>query len=220
MKAVLPAHQFSAAWLNVALASGQDDATPALYRTVQVEFLDASTVRLIALDSYLLLRTVVADDPVDDGETTDDVVVAMDPDQRMKALMTFVHKASKDDPDAEVTLTVASAESPDRPTLDPGMDRQALVVEAGQERLMLDVFDGGMPDWRAIKPPTPSPASAVSGLMLNGELLARFGKFRNGIPHVRCQFNGALGVVGIEAPHLEPPVVGLLMPVRDGAQPE
>jgi hypothetical protein len=101
------------AWLSVALASGNDDKLPVLYRTVAVEEFDHGA-RLVATDGYVLLRCWVPATESDLAEepgldvAPDRTVVAFDPHGRAKGLLAFLLKQSKADKDAETVGRVLS----------------------------------------------------------------------------------------------------------------
>lgn len=76
------------AWLNAAIASGQDDARPALYRTLSVEFF-RSGIQFIGCDGTVLFRTWAPYSDIGDlaaphpeyDEVPEDAVVVSDVDK-------------------------------------------------------------------------------------------------------------------------------------------
>lgn len=221
----LPAQPLAAAWLNVALASGDDDERPSLYRTVSIEVFGAESVRLVSTDSYLLLTSYVSDrlgpEPHLD-EAPDQSLLVSDADGRAKSLMQFLLAACKKDGDIQwryVDLSITSLEKDDTPTLDPDLDRLALIIDAEIERLTLPILDMPFPTWRGMWPTSSLRDSTATGepvnaLSFSADRLAIFGKLKNAGPGVRMRPNGRLGPVLIET-DAEPPVDGVLVPIRD-----
>src|SRR5690606_19263882 len=91
-----------------------------------------------------------------------------DPEGRMATVMKWVMKeckaaAKEDAPEPTVRLRIRSAEADHQPTLDPSLDRSALVVSTSTEQITLEVLDGDQfPTWRHLVPAvnrTPVPTS-------------------------------------------------------------
>lgn len=213
-----PAHLFACAWLNVAHAASDDGDRPALFRAVHVGEARGG-LHLLATDSYKLLRTLVPrhdgtdDFPhphpalVDQDDLTDEVIVG-DPDQRMKALMTYVRKATKKDPDARLRIGRGTLEDDDRPTLSPDLDRPGLVVETDSERLVLPILDMSVLSWGELVATNPDP-DATQAIGFGLEVLGSVTKVDG--EHVQMFLDGTRGAIHVQV-DAEPPVVGIVMP--------
>lgn len=229
MRITLPGAHLATAWHNVWLSTSDDDARPQLYRTVLVEVFNDRCVQLIASDTYMLTGSTVLQDPEalttspSFDESPDETYVVMDHDQRMGALMKWVLKdakaAAKDKlPPPEVTLSVQSAENPDVPSFGGVFARNQLVVGTERERLALDLYDGAYPEWRSLI--GGHQTEETTELAFNPELVGRFGKM-TGLDYYPVEFTTAGPLGGTRfAVRSEPPVFGLLMPVRVGMQVE
>lgn len=219
----LPARAFAAAWLNAWQATGGDDSAPVLYRTVMVEAL-ADGVRLWATDRYVLLRSTVDvnGEEIDDDETGP-TLIAMDPDQRAKALMAFILKDTKDGQsiDLDVTIGVSCAVSETgAATLAPELSRRTLVLDYKAERLALDLFEAEAPDWRLHGPgakPEATERIALGEITLKPISALRSADGRHG--PVEMSLSGEAGVIGIRC-GVYPEVRGAIMPTRVGAEHE
>lgn len=221
----LPARLFAAAWQSVAVACSEDEDRPALHRAVCIED-HGDCVLLVATDSVMLMRAPVPRDPVDAQSpvwmppTLDELpkatVVARDVDRRMKALMAWIFRASKDDPDATVRLRVERGDDADAPALMPEMESVRLVVEADQETLRLPTFDGDWVAWRSLE--LGRKPAAVGEVMLSAELLKRCGSvvLVDGAPLVQFGFAGPAGPVKFSYVGCTPAIEGLVMPLRTG----
>lgn len=215
-RVVLPARLFATAWLNAWQATGADDERPVLYRTVMVDALDGG-VRLWATNTYVLFRSSLdtEGDPIGDDEAGP-TLIAMDPDGRAKALMTYVMKDAtvKDKPDATIEVYTARSET-GAATLTPELQRGALVIEYESERLGLDLFEAEAPDWRKITGQDPK---ATKRLALGEITLKPLAGLRcaagSGAP-VEFSLVGERGPVNIRA-GVVPEVRGVIMPVRIG----
>lgn len=211
------------AWLNVALASSDDENRPILWRSVLVETFKTG-LQLIATDSYLLLGCYVPfprhdlTPPPGLDEKPNETVIAVDPAGRMTSLMRHVHKeavkAEEAGEDYEVRLAARSIESTATPTLDPSLDRLRFTVQTDDERLSLPIYEAEYPNWRSLvaKPNT----VATEDVALSIDILARLGRIR-GASHLQFTFDGPLGLTRIETPGSESYLFGGLIPVRAGA---
>lgn len=218
---LLPAGPFSAAWLNVYQAADQDDGRPMLYRTVCVEFLDESAARLVSTDTVMLLTSSVREGmaPVSADELAQSTVVAIDEDERAKALFKFVAKdvKAKKDESLHVRLSVGSIESDDAPTLMPALARLGLSIEYGAERLVLPVFEGGFVDWRRLLSHREPAATEISSW--SPWVMSRLASMRSCDDGEICTGTITLehaGPIGAAAVSVDvwPAVTGLVMPCR------
>lgn len=218
MRLTLPANKFAAAWLNVTKAVADDEPNPTL-ATICLEAISDNEVRLVATDSYWLLRSYVdtAPDLTDDPglDITGDTILASDTEGRMTNLMKWVHKVSKprgDDPPliTQLELTVTSGEVDDRPTLDSTLDRQVLVVDTDHEKVRIPIVEHTYPNWRAL---TDQTAEGLDMCALSLQRLGRLGTVRNAVGHAELTFNGPRKPVTIHVPG-DPNLDGLIMPVR------
>lgn len=224
----LPGRSFATAWLNTWLSTGDDEARPALYRTVLCEvFTSPRCLQLVATDSYTLFGSTAACSGHEDDsaptldELPDRAIVVMDHDARVQVLMRWLladckHAAKNGLMEPTVHVALRSAEVPSTPTLDPSMGRQQLVITTDRERLTLDVFDGGYPAWRPLL--LPHKPKSTEGIAFSPRLLARLGKIRT-VDAEPIEFTMA-GPIGLSVftVRTEPPVFGGIMPVRVGAE--
>jgi hypothetical protein len=218
----LPARELASGWLNASLAAGSDSARPQTYRTMLVEVFDEG-VQLVASDGAMLLTTPVAtiSDPgglnlPSADQVPDESFIVMDLDGRMRNLMRWVLKdakaAEKEGREAvPVSVEVRSGERSSAPTLSPDLDRKIMVVTTERERLDLELYEGVFLAWRPlfaghVAKPTETVAFAPT-------LLARLGRLRDVENAVEFQLGGPDGGAkfGIDC---DPPIEGLLMPVR------
>lgn len=218
-------------WLSVAIAASRDKDRPALCRTVAIERY-AHGVRLVATDSYLLLRSWVPeleyeDEPEPEIDEMPIVTsVAMDPHGRAKGFMGHVLKlAAGEDAElveVEMGLGVVQAKT-DAPEMEGLESHWVTLDHPGHERLRLLTYDGDFPSWR--KAVWGFQRASTSVVALNPEIverLAKVGKLNGGAPLV-WHFGGESRMARIEVAHSQPIVEGLLMPVRwdfDGDQPQ
>lgn len=213
----LPARLFATAWLNAWQATGQDDELPVLYRTVMVDALPDG-VRLWATNRFVLFRSSLdtEGEPIGDDEVGP-TLIAMDPDGRAKALMAYVMKDAtvKDKPDATVEIYAARSES-GGDTLTPELQRGALVIEYGAERLALDLFESEAPDWRGIGKKGGKATDRVSLGEVTLKPLAGLRCAAGSPAPVEFSLNGAQGAIDIRA-SVVPELLGVVMPVRPEA---
>lgn len=224
----VPGRALATAWETAWLSTGKDAGRPPLDHTVLLETFDMgdhTAVQLVATDSYSLTGSVFADERGDDFAALPALEVEpdtrhliRDPEGRMATVMKWVMKeckaaAKEDAPEPTVRLRIRSAEADHQPTLDPSLDRSALVVSTSTEQITLEVLDGDQfPTWRHLIPTGNRAPEATDALVLSPMLLARMGKLP-GI--VKLTFHGRLGPVGIEGEVGEgQPIFGLVMPIR------
>lgn len=213
------AERLARGWLSTALAVSGDDARPAL-TGVHVEFFHGG-VRLVATDSYMLLRTWVArgDAPEPDlDEAPLHTATALDPYGRGVGLMRHMLAlaTAKDAPPYDIVIRVGDdPREVDDPTLG-GMEPQYLIVDVpDQEILTLPLFEGPWQSWRALW--ASFSAEQTSEISFNPELIvARIGKLgklhKEGV--VRWEFGGPVRPARIELSPSEPRVTGLVMPTK------
>lgn len=213
------AENIARGWLSVALAASADDARPAL-TGVHVEFY-ATGVRLIATDSYMLLRAWVpcgdAPEPALD-EAPDSEATALDPYGRGVGLMRHLLKiaTAKDAPPYDCCLSVGDdpREEPE-PSL-VGLERQYLILDVpDQEILTLPLFEGSWPTWRSLW--STFVAETTSEINFSPELIvARLGRLGKLHPEgiLRWQFGGASRAALVELSPSSPRVMGLVMPTK------
>ncbi len=214
-----PANRFAAGWLNVFTAAGTDDGATDLAQAIQVEVHD-DWVRLIASDSYTVHVATIARST---DETIDELDLDLEPawsvrvhdfDGRAKALMGWLHSATKKDEWAEVSFWVGSMEDPNQPTLLPQLARRGLVLDAGHERVWLPINDGPALEWKGLFA-TGEDDPEIASVALSAEFLARPAKFKNADGALLFAFDGRLRPVTFRRAG-NPTVHGLIMPVRTG----
>lgn len=209
------ARNASRAWLNAFLASGDDDARPALYRTLSVEFFTLG-VQFVGCDGTMLFRTWVPEDGLADmplvEEAPDRAVVVMDVQKFAKAFMTTLGAAMSGEGHDfdEITLTVEPVEA-EEPTLSEELRPLRLTLRALGQELHCALFDGPYPNWRQLQFGMDR-AELVDGMTLATRLFATVGKLK-GVSAVACDFLGAKRQIVFHATG-EGEVRGLLMPMR------
>lgn len=219
----LPARLFAAAWHNVSLASSKDDTMPALHKTMVVEVHGPGEIRLVASDGATVLQSWVADnevpDPGFDIIPVDRIFLVGDPEGLAKKFVAHVLDVTKGQDDEgvegrEITLRLGSLEDPARPALMPELERQGITLVTDDLRVQLPVLDMPFPvTWRQAWPGEERHAPA--GRCAYGtEYLARFAKFKDALGKVSLTFTTAVGPTIVEV-QANPPVSGLLMPMRD-----
>jgi hypothetical protein len=219
----LPAHETALAWLNTFVATGTDAGHPQTYRNVGVEFFPNAVVFVASDRSMLLSSTVMIGNEAlplsapSIDEIPDASYVVMDRAGRMGSLMRWMLRdakaAEKEDRElAPITIDIRSGERPSVPTLSPELDRQIMVVTTERERLVLDLYDGAFISWRPmLAKHTPEPTDRVA---FSPMLLARLGKLRGIAAGIEFELAGAAGGARFFI-DCEPPIEGLLMPVRN-----
>lgn len=185
--AVLSARQFSRAWANVALAANDDDASP-LYRAICIEAFTGRGVRLVATNSYLLLRSWLGNGHDDDygvtpepplDEAPDESIVVLDTDGRAGALMKYLRSVTKkaEDPDEELRLLVRRENADDNGgqlSLGGNLAGEIAVFGIDLEQVALATFEGSFFNWR--KAELPSEPSESNTAAIGPDNLARLGK--------------------------------------------
>lgn len=213
------AENIARGWLSVALATGDDEARPAL-TGLHLEFF-ARGVRLVATDSYMLLRAWVpcGDAPEPDiGEAPESTATALDPYDRGSGIMRHLLKITTAKDALPVDLHLSVGDDP-RESAAPalaGFEARYLILDVpDQEILTLPLYEGMWPTWRALwssfKPETTSEIHFAPEL-----IVARVGKLgklhSEGV--IRWQFGGPVRPALIEVIPSDPHVEGLVMPTR------
>lgn len=217
----IDAEEGSIAWLNAFLATAQDEARPALYRTLSVEFF-ANGVQFIATDGTMLFRTwspasnaIVTDWPTLD-EAPDVSVVVMDSDKFASTFMNTLRVAIGEFA-TELLITVDREESA-QPSLTDELTPNVLTLSAFGQHLHCRVLDQPYPNWRQLRFGL-DPAEVVDGMKLAKRLFATVGKLR-GVSGVDLTFHGGERRIDFVAEGIRQ-VRGCLMPMRrDGKQTE
>ncbi len=222
-------------WLSSAVASSSDKGRPALNRTVSIEAFSTG-VRLVATDSYVLLRSWVpnVENPFEREPALDEApyatAVAMDPHGRAKNFLAHVlkltrqaEKADELPPEVRMNLGVVDEVSSDVQASFAGLEARYVVLELvddASERLKLLTYEGPFPEWRNLTF-APEPTDAIA---LNPEIVGRLSTLAKYLPAVTLGFEwgGTLGVARMTArygvddvPISDVPAVeGLVMPCR------
>lgn len=222
---IFDARDLARAWLAVAIAAGQEDERPILYRTTLVEEFPHG-VRLVATDGIMLLRSWspdlehagAAEPGMDEAPTAS--AIAMDPHKRALGFCSHLLAlaSGEDAPLIEVRLSLGVMEiDPSAPPAFEGMESDWVVLEhPSSERLMLVSMDAGYPTWRALGS-KPGPADSLG---LSPDILARLGKLGKlyGGETLWFTFAGDVGAIAISTSPASSPinssVVGIVMPVR------
>lgn len=228
----VPGRDLAQAWLAVAAACGDDDKGPkGNYRTVHLEFfeytpnfsggqfgadvpMNVTGVRLTATDGALLSQcwvpttaAVSSDDFAEephDSVTPTFTVTAIDDDYRIRDMMKFLVKETKDDPDVDVRLSVFAKTKPAEPTLGAELDPLAFKVEIPlRETLIVDTIDGtAWINWRKVMADAaitePTDVTIISGQMLAN--LSKIPKIADGYA-VKVEWAGqAFGAWSVDRP--------------------
>lgn len=212
-------------WNSVALAQSTDKDRPTLYRTTLIEqFSDG--IRLVATDSYLLLKAWIPDidnqgapEPAQDAEA-EQSIVCMDRDRRIGGLMTYVMKSTADDgQETRHTMSmVLGTMRPDAQIQLGGMAQSSVSFHFGSdydERIECPIFDGAFPTWKGLwyahqSADTMLVTFAASSFQRLGKLSQLWDKAT-----IRFLLGGTVGVAKfyVDAPDVN--VEGLAMPVFD-----
>lgn len=215
------AEALARAWLSVAIASASDKHRPALSKTVAIEVFPTG-VRLVATDSYVLLHSWVPDlsaaedepEPFPD-ESPVGTWVAIDDHGRVKGLMAHVLSllGEKSPPD-DLTIRLGAGLDAFDETL-AGMAAPIVTVDlTDHERVTLARYDGAFPNWRKVE--SAFVAKKTDAIALSADMagrLSKLGKVHDG-KSIGWQWGGALGPAFVRVIEADPPVCGLVMPVR------
>lgn len=206
-------------WLSVVLAASKDDARPAL-TGLHVEFF-AHGVRLVATDSYMLLRSWVPRGDADEPELDEAplfTATALDPYGRGVGLMRHMLAiaTAKDAPPYDIRLSVgADPRSDEEPAL-AGLERQYVIVDIpDQEILTLPLYEGDWPDWRPLW--VSFRAETTSQVHFSPEMIvARLGKLGKLHPSavIGWRFGGPARAALVDLAPATPAVFGLVMPTK------
>lgn len=225
-------NEFAVGWLSVALASSTDKERPALCRTVFVEQFSTG-VRLVATDSYLILRCWVPaeghyldqEPAIDEAPLTTAVVI--DPDGRGKGLLRHARqlwaRATKEngtDEPTEISLdlgvVIAEPDDTEGQASFVGMEARWAVLDiADTERVKLPLYEGTFPTWRSLfagREPADTPTVALSAEMMSR--LGTLGALHPADAMIGCTFHGPLKPVHVQVINGEPFVDGLAMPCQ------
>lgn len=187
----LPAEHVVPAWRNAFLATSDNDNTPALCRTVLVEWYDDG-LRFVSTDSYMMIASYAAGDrfntepapPHDEAPLGSVVAIAADKlmadflKHRAADVKAYNRALAEGSPTAEVdvTFSLGTIDEPNigQQRLDLGTDNQHLIVSCDTERIALPIYDGEFPTWRRILGSyKPAPRAKVSA---RAEILRRIGQ--------------------------------------------
>jgi hypothetical protein len=202
------------AWLNAFLATSQDEARPALYRTLSVELFEAGA-QFVGCDGTMLFRAWVPGDgqPMPDAaEAPERAVVVMDTDKFALAFMRTLLAAAGDDAGKLATLSLAVEPAEGDTPLGEAFQPEILTLRAFGQELHCRLYESSFPDWRGLRFGLDR-AEAVDGMTLAVRLFAAVGKLK-GMLGVDCAFIGAERQIVIHAKGAEAEVRGLLMPMR------
>jgi len=213
------AEHIARGWLSVALARSTDEARPAL-TGINIEFFERG-VRLVATDSYMLLRSWVGagDAPEPDlDEAPSRRAVALDVYGRGAGLMRHMLAlaTAKDAPPYDVRVSIGPDPRVDIEPSFVGFERQCAIFDVpDQELLTLPLYEGDWPDWRHLWDTWTS--HTTTEVHFAPELIvARLGKLGKLHPGstVGWSFGGPTGAAKIVLSPAEPSVEGLAMPTK------
>lgn len=192
----LDALDFARAWLNVAVAAGENPDETSLYRTVALE-LYPDGVRLVATDRYLLLHASIGAPPVDVLPV--ETIVARDLDRRGRALLAWLYRiAHTSDEPRTVRLGLRDLDDPNTPTLGPDLVPRALTIDTGRDLCALPILDTAWTVWRDALPDTP--IGPVTDVEIIPSLVGRLAKLRD-TTTVSFEFHGDMAVLAASDPH-------------------
>lgn len=205
----VPALQFARAWGWVITAASTDTYRPVLC-SVSIEIYDPESVRLAATSSYELLHCWVSegDDPGTDAPVPGAVLV-QDGDRRLTALLKFVARTSG-------AMDRLRIEVRDATVLFATDTETVIVPRCAKDDGTLDEF----PNWRSLLGQVGGTSGTVTHSLRSLRWMANLKQAGNGstaqrgprmTPSVK-----PLGPIGLAWPWFEPPLYGLVMPVRDG----
>lgn len=223
------AHDGAQAWLNAAIACGQNDERPALYRTLRVEFFK-NGVQFIGVDGTMLFRTwapysdigdLPAPQPEPDKAPVDAVTVH-DTDRFALSFMKTLLAATAGETAQlmELSLSIDPVEN-EQAALGSQVQEYVLTLQALGQRLSCKLYDAQFPNWRALKLGLDA-AEIVDGMTLAPRLFKAVGQLK-GVTGVDCTFLCEQRAILIASVHGSVPFAGLLMPMRrptDRQKPE
>jgi hypothetical protein len=213
-------------WASVALAQGEDDGRPVLYRTTLIESFD-SGIRLLSTDTFVLLKAWVPNIRHEDApeplveELPREVAICRDLDHRVLGLMKYIQKITKDDGgDTRLTVEFAVGEPDEesaRNTLE-GLAASTVhfrIVEKYDESIETPIFEGAYPNWRDlwanhVWSPAQSIGFGANGILRLGNLSKLWDK-----AVIHFELGGSVGVskIRIDAGS-DVNVTGLVMPTK------
>lgn len=223
------AHDGALAWLNAAVACGQNKERPALFRTVRIEFFKAG-VQFIGCDGTMLFRTwapysdigdLPAPMPEPEKEPVDAVTVK-DFDQFALSFMKTLLGATAGENARilELVFCIDRVEA-EQPALGAEVAKYVLTLTALGQRLSCQLYDGQFPAWRALQLGLQAD-EVVEGMTLAPKMFKAVGKLR-GVVGVDCTFLGEAKAIEVKSVHGSVPFAGLLAPMRrptDRQKPE
>jgi hypothetical protein len=208
------------AWLNAAVASGNDDSRPALCRTISVEFFQRG-VQFVGCDGTMLFRawtpySDVGDFPApqpDTDEQPEDAVVVRDANKFAIAFMRVVASAAQGDgPPAEMEITIDEDEDEAEPALGVEVSKYVLTLHALGQRLSCELFEGTYPAWRKLDLGIDA-FELVDGLTVSPRIFGAVGKLK-GVAGIDMSFRGERKAIDFVAVHGSTAHVrGFLMPM-------
>lgn len=224
----LPARAFATGWINCLLASSDNPDRPLLYKSLALEWFDHG-VQLIATDGHAMFRAWVARTPRDEKDHVrtawpelEEVpyrsIIVMDADGFGAAFMRTLLRVAGEHEDAVVHLTSADMDDEAELALGAEFATERLTLRAFGQRIDLQLREDVYPDWRKVRLGIDA-AEYVDGLTLATELLKRVGQLR-GVGSVALEFYGEKKHIVFESAVSEPPMRGLLMPMRRDTKPK
>lgn len=215
---------FARGWLSVVLAASKDKARPILNRTVHVEVYDGGC-RLIATDSYILLRSWVPEAHTETPEPALDEaanarVIAHDPFGRGKTLLWHILNLTRgeDAEQFEMDVVVGDTEHDEAQAQAAfeGMAKEWVTfLVPDRERLKLPTIDGEFPDWRPLDQGFAAKSTKTIGLA--PEVIKRLSDLERtaGASSLAWTFGGPEKAARLALPGVLPEVTGLVDAVVD-----
>lgn len=215
----LNAERAAVAWLNAFLATGQDDARPAMHRTIAVEFFRKG-IQFVAVDGTMLFRTWA---PTREGaamplleEDPNRTVIVLDREHFAKGFVQTMLTVAREGENEGATVSFAIEPAPTRAAegelLGESFSADVLVLRAFGQRLHCAIYEGAFPDWRKLQFGIEA-IEQVEGMKLATRLFATVGKIK-GVLGIDCDFRGEDRAIDIHAVGEKAELRGLLMPMR------
>ncbi len=216
LQMTVKARAVTVAWLNAFLATSDDDAKPALYRTLCLEWF-RDGIQFVATNGTALFRTWI---PSEEGkawpilaEVPDRTITVMDPDRFGVGFMKALARVASDDAHefGEVTFTITPQDEEAELSLGTEFQSERLTIRAFGQRIDLRLFEGEYPDWRRVRLGIDA-AERVDGMTVAKNIFGLVGKLKS-VSAVDLEFYGESRHIAFTARGVDE-VRGLLMPMQ------
>lgn len=223
----LSARALATGWINCLLAASDNPDRTLLYKTLALEWFD-NGVQLIATDGHALFRAWIARTPRDDDDRVrtswpllEEVpyrsIIVMDGDGFGASFMRTLLRVAGEHEDAQVHLATSAMDDEAELALGAEFATERLTLRAFGQRIDLQLRQDVYPNWRDARLGIDA-AEYVEGLTLATDLLKRIGQLK-GVGSVALEFYGEKNHIVFESAVSEPPMRGLLMPMKRDTKP-